>query len=69
MIDSMAKVSAAGLFATSAANGFVLWFRASRREKWEAVARAETESKALDAIGCGQRRGGQWLFRPSDREP
>jgi len=60
-------VAPGSLFATDAP--FVLWFRPSRRHKWEAVAHTETDQQAVNAIGIGGRHNGQWLVLPAGQEP
>ncbi len=57
------------LFTNPPAPGFTLWFRQSRGRKWEPVAHTVTESKAVDAIGIGNRHNGQWLILEAGREP
>lgn len=55
---------------TAVPAGYTLWFRADApRLAWERARQAETEFACVNAIGCGQRRGGKWIVLPSGREP
>lgn len=53
--------------------GFVLWFRRSRREKWQPVFHGETEYSCVCEMstGCnGRYHGGHWLTLPAmQQEP
>ena len=41
----------------------IIYFRPNGRVQWEAVALAETHPEAVNLIGCGGRRNGEWLIR------
>lgn len=49
--------------------GWVLWHRKGKRCKWREVGRADTEAGALALMGTTGHRGGDWIIRPSDRDP
>jgi hypothetical protein len=42
-------------------DGWVMWFRADRHGRWEAVGSAPTEAEASDMVGIGGRHHGQWM--------
>ena len=46
---------------TSTVQAFVLWFRASGREKWAIVGKASTFGEAVAMIGIGDRHNGDWM--------
>lgn len=48
---------------------FTLWHREHRGKPWEPAATAGTHRGAVDKIGCGHRRNGEWYIAPSGKTP
>jgi hypothetical protein len=48
---------------------YVLWWRATRKARWEPVANADSFSGALDQIGTGDRGNGDWIVREKGLDP
>jgi hypothetical protein len=73
-VDTLSPAGTEVLFANplEPQTGYVLWFRPSRRRRWEPVFQGDTESQCVRQMstGCnGTRRGGMWLILPAGREP